>query len=1113
MKRWLRTPFTRIVLMAAAAAAGSWAWGRVFEAAQPEPGTVPPAKAVQILADRQPALAAAGQPAVVQEVDYTRGPEAAWYPRDESPILHELVQAGKLPPVAERVGAEPLVLNGPDGAGLYGGIWSDAVTWESECWDRMNKYNAAVMLVRWSPSGYPIRPHVAKSWDVSEDQRIWTFHLRRGMRWSDGAPFTADDFDYWYRWEFTYLRGLGYPLFYLETRLLRSGQDYGRLEKVDAETVRFVFPHPNPFFLELLASTGAAQLFAPRHYLEKFHPRLGDPDRVRELMRRGHFDNPNQAYINLRRPELADNPELPRINAWIYRRYRGHAPYRFVRNPYYWAVDGQGRQLPYIDQVTIDVMTPDLLAQRAAAGGFPGIFASANLRLSNYGLLMGARERSHIDVRHYFPGLRSIWTIIPNINRHYEPGDAVGRQKAALLDNATFRQALSLAINRRAIVRAEFLGFGEPAQTSPGPGSPFHSEALYHAFTDYDPARANALLDSLDLTRRDADGYRTLPDGSPMVWFIPYRSNITPGPAQFVTDDWAAVGIHAVFRQVSDGYHLAMRMASNYDMTIHGAYGDFIPLWDPSDVPPTARLSPLAPVWGTWYENQFNADGAAAMDRATGPPPGHPIREAYRLYESVLTAPSREVGIARHHQLLALAARELWTIAIASPPPAIAVVRDDFRNVPQHGIVGNVFHTPLNLGVETFYFEHPELSPGARVQIKEDLLTGSTLPSVAGADEAGSTATGRVLGRVIRYGLVLVVIAGAVGLGLRHPFAGRRLLLLLPMLLVISIMTFTIIQLPPGDIIETRLLALEESGSAVSGQEIARIRAQFHLDEPVVQRYLHWVGLTWFTTFAGKDRGLLQGDLGLSMIDPRRPQPVNELVGDRLLLTVILSLGTILFTWSLALPIGVYSAVRQYSPADHVLTFIGFVGMSVPGFLLALLVMYWGGRFLGLDLTGLFSPDYATRPEWTWGKVLDLLKHIWVPLVVLGVEGTAAMIRIMRGNLLDELRKPYVQTARAKGMRPLRLILKYPVRIAVNPFVSTIGSLFPELISGGAVVSVVLGLPTVGPLMLDALLNEDVYLAGSMLVVLSLLGILGTLGSDLLLMWLDPRIRMEGRSR
>jgi ABC-type dipeptide/oligopeptide/nickel transport system permease component len=233
-------------------------------------------------------------------------------------------------------------------------------------------------------------------------------------------------------------------------------------------------------------------------------------------------------------------------------------------------------------------------------------------------------------------------------------------------------------------------------------------------------------------------------------------------------------------------------------------------------------------------------------------------------------------------------------------------------------------------------------------------------------------------------------------------------------------------------------------------------------------------------------------------------QEVNEIVGDRILLTFCISLGTILFTWAVAVPIGIYSAVRQYSLFDYVLTFIGFVGMCVPPFLLALVLMAAAG------VSGLFSAEYAAQPEWTWGKVVDLLRHIWIPIVVLGVGGTAGMIRVMRANLLDELRKPYVITARAKGVRPVRLLFKYPVRLALNPFVSGIGSLFPTLVSGGAIVAMVLALPTVGPLLLEALFSEDMYLAGSMLMVLSLLGVLGTLVSDLLLLWLDPRIRFQG---
>jgi ABC-type dipeptide/oligopeptide/nickel transport system permease component len=265
------------------------------------------------------------------------------------------------------------------------------------------------------------------------------------------------------------------------------------------------------------------------------------------------------------------------------------------------------------------------------------------------------------------------------------------------------------------------------------------------------------------------------------------------------------------------------------------------------------------------------------------------------------------------------------------------------------------------------------------------------------------------------------------------------------------------------------------------------------------------MGLHWFFTYKSNDTGLLQGNLGRSM---ENQQFVNDLVGDAILLTVILSLATIVFTWCTALPIGIYSAVRQYSIGDYLLTLLGFVGMCVPGFLLALILV--AAADLGL---GLFSGEYAVQPEWTWGKVKDLMQHMIVPVVVLGVGGTAGMIRIMRANLLDELKKPYVVTAMAKGVRPTKLLLKYPVRLALNPFVSGIGALFPQLVSGGAIVSMVLALPTVGPLQIAALMNQDMYLAGSMLMVLSILGVLGTLVSDMLLLWLDPRIRFEGGTR
>ncbi len=278
----------------------------------------------------------------------------------------------------------------------------------------------------------------------------------------------------------------------------------------------------------------------------------------------------------------------------------------------------------------------------------------------------------------------------------------------------------------------------------------------------------------------------------------------------------------------------------------------------------------------------------------------------------------------------------------------------------------------------------------------------------------------------------------------------------------------------------------------------------------MTERYFIWVGLKWFVTFDSEDRGLLQGNLGRSMEDLR---PVNEKVGDRILLTFLISLGSILLTWAIALPIGVYSAVRQYSVGDYLATLIGFIGMCLPNFLLAIIIMYLSSEYLGINVSGLFSPEYAAMPGWDWGKVMDLLQHIWVPVIILATGSTAALIRVMRANLLDELKKPYVTTARAKGVRPLKLLVKYPVRLAINPFVSGIGQIFPQLIAGGAIVAMVMSLPTVGPMLLQALLAEDIYLAGSLLLTLSLLSIVGMLVSDLLLLAIDPRIRMEKEAK
>lgn len=311
----------------------------------------------------------------------------------------------------------------------------------------------------------------------------------------------------------------------------------------------------------------------------------------------------------------------------------------------------------------------------------------------------------------------------------------------------------------------------------------------------------------------------------------------------------------------------------------------------------------------------------------------------------------------------------------------------------------------------------------------------------------------------------------------------------------VSIISFAIIELPPGDYISTYINARLMEGTATSEAEAAAMRHYYGLDQPVYVRYIKWMAR------------VLQGKLGTSLALHR---PIAELIGERLAMTIVVTLAAIMLTWAIALPIGIYSAVRRYSIGDYAFTVIGFIGIAVPNFLLALAIMYFGWVYLGADVGGLFSDEYVLAP-WSPAKVWDLIKHLPMPAIVLGLAGTASLIRIMRANLLDELHKPYVITARAKGLPERKLILKYPVRVALNPFASTIGYLFPLVVSGSVIVSLVMGLPTVGPLLLSSLRSQDMFLAGTIVLMLGTLTVIGTLVSDLVLVWLDPRIRFEER--
>ncbi len=1051
-----------------------------------------------------------------RQVNYAEGRSDSWYPKGESPILAELAEQGKLPPVHQRTGPEPVVVEGGDGIGKYGGTWY-RITTQPGMPDEILSRLSYVSLVRWSAQGYPIVPHVAKSFEVSPDNKEFTFHLRKQMKWSDGHPFTADDIMFWWN----HIANEEMILVDVPDIMKVRGKR-GNIEKIDDYTIKFTFPLANGIFLARLASDGmsgkgesnANMLSYPAHYLTKFHPVIGDKEIIEDMLRATKLQSPTTLFRNILY-DTQQYPDYPRLWPWIYQKYKPNPPHVFVRNPYYWMVDTEGNQLPYIDRIVFEQKTQEMVPVAAANGE-----VSMQLRFipyEEYTHLMSQRQSGDYDVYHWYPGDRSLFLIACNINYKIDPNDPETQKKHVLLNDKRFRWALSLAINRKEIIKAEYNGQTEPAQCAPGPASYFYEPTLYHSFTEYDPERANQLLDEIGLTKRDYEGSRTFPDGSRMTFYLNVATSFgSPGIMQLVVDDWANVGMRVIPRLRNRRLFYTERIGLKHDLNVWLGNSEYLPVMEPRYfLPCNSRSSNFALGFAKWYQRGgLYGDPLASSAGCIEPPKDHPCRKAMELYYKTCSFgdPAKQKEI--FDEILRIDAENLWTINISTPPPVLVLVKNGLRNVPKNAVSCWEFKTPGNAGIETYFFENPYNHPSVVAEIADSVVNVKMPPRLVSfvddSDTESRTPAGNLVVSVITYVIWGIVVLLLLMVAVKHPYVGRRLIIMVPTLLLVSVIIFAIIQAPPGDYLTSRIMMLEELGDTAKLQEIKDLRKMFWLDQPVHIQYARWLGLYWFKTFDAKDEGLLQGNLGRSMDGG---QPVNDLVGDRILLTILISLGTILFTWALAIPIGIYSAVRQYSVADYVFTFLGFIGMCIPSFLLALLIIYFSRALFGVSVSGLFSSQYGAQPEWDLAKFLDLLKHIWMPIVVLGVGGTAGMIRIMRGNLLDELKKPYVITAKAKGVRPVKLLFKYPVRMALNPFVSGIGALFPQLVSGGAIVAVVLSLPTVGPMMLDALMMEDMYLAGSMLMVLSLLGVFGTLVSDLLLLWLDPRIRFKAGTR
>ncbi|MFG6417314.1 ABC transporter substrate-binding protein [Roseateles sp. DC23W] len=1034
-------------------------------------------------------------PRIQREVDYAEGRGATWWPRGEAPILGTLVKEGHLPPVEQRTGPQPVVLSGVEtGTGNYGGTWQRVSPSEGDVF-HVEYRIANPGLFRWSPLGYPIVPHLATGLETSPDKREYVVRLREGVRWSDGSPFTADDIMFWWQYDDNNTSiGTGKP-----TRWMMSGGGATIVEKIDSHTVRFRFQEPYGNFPEILASYSQEMVRYAAHYWRRYHPDLADKAFLASEMRALGINNARALYNN--RLKRWDNPEAPRLWPWVLGHSNPGQSYLFIRNPFYFAVDAAGNQLPYLDRLQFTIKSPQMM-DAALAGGEVSM-QGRNVRYKDYTELL-SREVAQADaggfkVYHWYPASRSNWLLHPNLNRRVDPLHPETGGKAALLADKRFRQALSLAIDRQAIIKAEYNGQVRPAQVEPGPHSPFHHQGLAQAYVEHDPGRAQALLDELGLTRRDVDGMRTLPDGSNLTLFLNFSAFTGLGPGEFVVEDWAKVGIRAVAKEMQRALFYTKRDAADFDFMVWSSESDMFPLIQPVLFAPPDTESLFAVKWGRWFSRGglHRPEAVEGLPNAQGPEPGHPMRRAYESLLAAQRAPSQSEQVKAFQDALDVAAANLWTINIAEATPFLVVVNNDLHNVPHNALYSAVTRTPANAGVETYFFGHP---PDAEPQdVRRALLDRPRLHRNTSQQQVHTVAAGYQA----RAPWELWLLAGVVMLLLAkfQPFIARRLLIAIPTLAVTSVLVFSVMRMPPGDFVTARLAVLSEAGESGAMREADDLRRTFHLDEPAWRQYLRWTGLLWFTTLDEADRGLAQGHLGLSM---EHTTPVNQLIGDRIWVTLAISLASVLLSWLLALPIGVYSAVHQHAWPERICSIVCYVSMSVPSFFLALVLMTWIGK------SGMASAA-ALPAGWSLAGVRGLIAEFWLPVVVGAVPGTAILIRVMKVNLLDELRKPYVVAARARGLRPMALLFRYPVRLALNPFVSGVGQLFPGMISGGAVVAVVLSLPTVGPLMISALLNQDQYLAGSLLMVLAALTVIGTLAADLLLLWLDPRVRSERR--
>lgn len=594
----------------------------------------------------------------------------------QAPELDAAVKAGKLPPVDQRLPENPQVIVPPDQIGPYGGIWTRFGTGPKDVGILRHRITYEG-LVRWDPMGRTILPNLASKWLVEDEGRSYTFFLRRGVRWSDGTPFTANDILFWYNHVL-----LNKDLTPRVSPKLRQGKKVVKVDKLDEFTIRFRFAEPNGLFLKYMASgLGYDILNFPAHYFKQFHPAFNTEDELNARLKDTRFDFWYQLF---KARASWRNPEIPRVWAWVITKPPPAMPAVCRRNPYYWKVDPEGNQLPYIDKLHFelyDVETINLKVINGEAG-----MQNRHLHFENYQLFMANRHKGGYKVMHWVDGGVGTLALCPNQN-HKDP---VLRE---IIQDKRFRWALSLAINRNEINQAFYFGVGTPRQVAPPETSEFYVPSFEKAFTKYDPKEANRLLDEMGLSRRNLEGIRLMPNGEMLDLTIEASTNVGGGHMlQMVAAYWREVGIKATFKLEARQLYDVRRKALLHDVAVWKGQGEIIPVLDPRFFFPFSNSSLQAVSWAKWYRSGGKK----------GAEPPEDVKKCINLYRQITRTADEQEQVRLFKEIIALNEKNLWVIGTVGDVPQIFVVQKAFRNVPEVAVSSWVLRTPGNTAPECY---------------------------------------------------------------------------------------------------------------------------------------------------------------------------------------------------------------------------------------------------------------------------------------------------------------------------------------------------------------------------------------------------------------------------